>query len=177
MYETAEEMQALDALLERSYERAGAHLTSIITPERRLSGADLVSYLTGVRHLVVATVNARSEPRTSGADGLFLHAKWWFTSSSSSLKARHLEARPACSVTHLRGDDLGVFAHGSVRVVRGATSESAALVPIWTEVYGSSPEGWTETPADLRYFELTATSMFCAAHTREAFETLRDEAR
>jgi len=177
MLETPEEMVALSDLLDRSFASAGAHLTSIIRPERRLSAEDLVAYLVGVRHLAVATVNARCEPRTSGADGLFLHGKWWFTSSASSFKARHLEARPACSVTHLRGDDAGVFAHGTVRVVRGGSPESSALVPTWVDVYGSSPEGWTERPEDLRYFELTATAMFTYAHSREAFETLRDAGR
>lgn len=177
MFETPEETAALQSLLDRSYESAGVHLASIISPERRLSAEDLTAYLVGVRHLVVATVNPSGEPRTSGADGLFLHGRWWFTSSASSLKARHLEARPACSVTHLRGDDVGVFAHGRVRVVAGATPESAALVPLWVDVYGSSPEGWTERAEDLRYFELDATSMFSYAGNRVAFESLRDAAR
>ncbi|MFI5035703.1 MAG: pyridoxamine 5'-phosphate oxidase family protein [Acidimicrobiales bacterium] len=174
MYETPDELAALDGLLARSFAGAGPHLTSIIRPERRLTADDLVRYLIGVRHLVVATVTAAGEPRTSGADGLFLHGRWWFTSNASAVKARHLEARPACSVTHLRGDEVGVFAHGAVRVVRGGTAESAALVPIWVEVYGGSPESWVERPEDLRYYELVATSMFTYAFSREAFERLRD---
>ena len=172
MYETPDEIDELGELIERSFAHAGSHLTSIIRPERRLSAADLVAYLVGVRHLAVATVTAAGEPRTSGADGLFLHGMWWFTSSATSLKARHLELRPACSVTHLRGDDIGIFAHGTVRVLHGATPEPDAMAPIWRAIYESVPEDWTERPEDARYFELTATAMFGYAHSRERFDAL-----
>jgi Pyridoxamine 5'-phosphate oxidase len=177
MLETTDELSALAELLGRSFERAGAHLVSIISPDRRLSAQDLVAYLTGVRHVVVATVSAAGEPRTSGADGLFVHGRWWFTSSATSLKARHLERRPACSLTHLRGDDVGVFAHGSVRVVRGASAEALTLQPIWRGVYGSVPEDWTARPEDARYFELTASLLYSYASSRERFEALLRESR
>ncbi|MEV3984386.1 hypothetical protein [Nonomuraea sp. NPDC049758] len=32
----------------------------------------------------------------------------------SAAKARHLAARPAAGAAHMRGDDLGVFTHGTV---------------------------------------------------------------
>ena len=41
MHETADDLARLQALLDRSYESAGRHLRSVITPERRLSAADL----------------------------------------------------------------------------------------------------------------------------------------
>ena len=95
MFETPDELASLDELLAASFERAGDHLTSIISPDRRLSGADLARYLVGVRHLVVATVTAAGEPRCSAVDGLFLHGRFWFSTSGTSFKSRHLERRPA----------------------------------------------------------------------------------
>ncbi|MGH9019732.1 MAG: pyridoxamine 5'-phosphate oxidase family protein [Acidimicrobiales bacterium] len=172
MLETPEETAQLQALLDDSFASAGGHLTSIIGPERRLSATDLVRYLVGVRHLVVATVTASGEPRTSGADGLFVHGRWWFTSSSSSVKARHLEARPACSATHLIGDTVGVFAHGRARVVRGASVEARSLAPIWREHYESTPEEWVDRPEDARYFELVASRLFSYCHDRDGFEAM-----
>jgi hypothetical protein len=97
MFETPEELASIDALLDTSFERAGDHLTGIISRERRLSAADLVRYLVGVRHLVVATVTSHGEPRCSAVDGLFLHGRFWFTTSADSFKAVHLEHRPEVS--------------------------------------------------------------------------------
>ena len=47
MHETADDLARLQALLDRSYESAGRHLRSVITPERRLSAADLVDRTPG----------------------------------------------------------------------------------------------------------------------------------
>lgn len=68
--------------------------------------------LQGMRTLSVVTVTARGEPRISAVDGHFLHARFVFTTAGSAAKARQLRARPAVSVAHVVGDDLGVFVHG-----------------------------------------------------------------
>ena len=172
MFETPGELTSLEDLLDKSFERAGAHLTGIIAPDRRLSASDLARYLVGVRHLVVATVTARGEPRCSAVDGLFLHGRFWFTSSADSFKAAHLEHRPALSAAHVIGDDVGIFIHGRARVVRGGPGEADDLRPFWTEIYKSSPEDWVATPSDARYFEIEPSSMFSYAHSRERFETM-----
>ncbi|HEX5939349.1 MAG TPA: pyridoxamine 5'-phosphate oxidase family protein, partial [Dehalococcoidia bacterium] len=74
MYETEAELEALQALIDSSYERAGAHAKSIITPERMLS-ARQVARLAGDKqvHLAMATVSSKGEPRVSPIDGLLLH--------------------------------------------------------------------------------------------------------
>ena len=82
MFETPQELDALDALLAKSFAGAGEHLTGIITDERRLTARDLVRYLEGTRHFVVATVTKSGEPRCSAVDGLFLHGHLWFTTSA-----------------------------------------------------------------------------------------------
>jgi general stress protein 26 len=172
MFETESELASLDALLGASFETAGAHLVGIISPERRLSGIDLTRYLVGVRHLVLATVTAKSEPRCSAVDGLFIHGRFWFTTSGDSVKARHLEHRPALSAAHVVGDDVGVFVHGRARIVRGGPGEADELRPYWTEVYDSSPEDWVSTPGDARYVEIVASSMYSYAFSRERFEEM-----
>ena len=60
MDETASELERLQGLLDRSAEGAGAHLRSVITPERRLSAAALCERLQGMRLLVVATTTAEA---------------------------------------------------------------------------------------------------------------------
>ncbi len=172
MFESASELKALDELLSDSFAKAGSHLTGIISPDRRLSAGDLTRYLVGVRHLVVATVTRNGEPRCSAVDGLFIHGRFWFTTSADSLKAAHLEKRPAVSAAHVVGDDVGVFVHGHVRMVRGGPGDADELRHYWTDIYKSSPEDWVTTPSDARYFEVVASSMYSYAFSRERFEEL-----
>src|SRR6185437_12080408 len=71
VHETPEDIRALQELLDRSYEAAGAHLRSINTPERRVTAEDLVGQLTGMCLLVVATVTADCRPIAGPLDGIF----------------------------------------------------------------------------------------------------------
>lgn len=141
MHETPEDLAALQALLDRSLAGASEHLVGIVTEEHRLTAVQLVQVVTGMSTLALSTVTAAGEPRISGVDGHLLRGRWLFTTSGTAVKTRHLRARPACSVAHLRGDDLGVFTHG--RAVLMAPAE----VPAWVEEhlvghYGSSPTSW-----------------------------------
>jgi len=172
MFETPSELTDLDELLAQSFQRAGDHLTSIISDDRRLSAADLARYLVGVRHLVVATVTEGAEPRCSAVDGLFLHGHFWFSTSGHSLKAHHLERRPALSAAHVVGDDIGIFVHGNARVVNGGPGEADEIRHFWTDVYDASPEDWVDTPTDARYIEIVPTSIYSYAFSRERFEAM-----
>lgn len=172
MHETTVELDALDALLARSFAAAGSHLTGIISAPRRLSATDLVAYLVGVKHFVVATTTSRCEPRCSAVDTLFLHGNVWFSTSRTSAKAQHLERRAAVSAAHVIGDDVGVFVHGTARIVRGATEEAAVLAPHWRHAYGSTPEDWVDAPHDARYVQIVAASMYTYAFNRERFEAM-----
>ena len=175
MFETDGELQAVQALLDSSFASAGEHLTGIISPERRLTAAELCAYLTGVKHLVLSTVSATCEPRCSAVDGLFLHGSFWFSTSATSLKARHLERRPVGSAAHVIGDDAGVFVHGLARVTRGATDEAAAISHDWSDVYGGgTSEDWVSTPSDARYVQIAATSLFTYVFSRDRFDALLD---
>ena len=138
MHETAEDLDRLQSLLDTSAARASEHLTSIVTPSRRLTAPQVCAVLTGMSTLALSTVTASGEPRVSGVDGHFLRGRWLFTTSGTSVKVRHLRARPACSVAHLRGDDLGVFVHGRAQLMPSAEA------PAWVEDhfvahYGLSP--------------------------------------
>jgi hypothetical protein len=138
VHETPSDLDRLQRLLDDSASRASEHLTSIVTPGRRLTAAQTAEVLTGMCTLALATVTAAGEPRVSGVDGHFLRGRWLFTTSGTAVKVRHLRARPACSVAHLRGDDLGVFVHGQ------AVLMAAADAPAWVEEhlvahYGLSP--------------------------------------
>ena len=112
MLETPEDLDRLQQLLDRSMASAGPHLRSIITDERRLTAPQLCDRLPGMRLLALATVTADGRPVTGPVDGYLLHGSFYFSSGRDSVRMRHLAARPACSATHLPGEELAVSVHG-----------------------------------------------------------------
>jgi hypothetical protein len=140
MHETADELAALQDLLDASFAGASGHLTSIMTTERRLSAEELVARLPCPAVLNIATVTARGEPRISAVDGHFLHGRWYWGTAADSPKARHVLARPAVSASYTPRDGEGAFCHGTAVVLDGA--ERQMIVRHFAETYGQSPEEW-----------------------------------
>jgi Pyridoxamine 5'-phosphate oxidase len=130
MRETPEELNKLQSLLDSSLSDSTAHLRSIVEG-RTITAAQLTGVLTGMCTLALSTVTAKGEPRISGADGHFLHGRWHFGTARNAAKARHLAARPAASVAHMRGEDLGVFTHGTVEELN---PEDAETTSDWQEL-------------------------------------------
>ncbi|MEU8379106.1 pyridoxamine 5'-phosphate oxidase family protein [Streptosporangium sp. NPDC048865] len=143
MRETPEELKELQALLEASLSRSTSHLRSIVTANT-LTAEQVTRILTGMCTLALSTVTARGEPRISGVDGHFLHGKWHFGTARSAAKARHLAVRPAVSVAHMRGEDLGVFTHGTVEILNPDNGEPAAdwpdLLAYFKDFYGDDED-------------------------------------
>jgi pyridoxamine 5'-phosphate oxidase-like protein len=144
MFETAEEIDALQELLDRSHSASTQHLRNIITPGRTLSAENICALLTGMRVLNLATVTAKAEPRISAVDGHFLNGRWTFTTSGTAAKARQLRARPAASAAYVDGERVGIFTHGQVEFLEDGTPEQAALDEYLTGFYDSSPKSWGE---------------------------------
>ena len=152
MYETPEELAELDRLLSGSLGGASEHLRSIMTEEERtLNAAETCRVLTGMKTLALATVTNAGEPRISGVDGHFLHARWVFTTAGNAVKARHLRARPSASVAHIVGDDLGVYAHGTVEFLSDADADFPGIEAHLVNHYGSSPSSWGDYIVYLRF--------------------------
>ena len=146
MRETSEDLAELQALLDASLSSATSHLRSIIDGENTLTAEQLAQTLTGMCTLALSTVTAKGEPRISAVDGHFLHGRWHFGTARNAAKARHLAARPAASVAHLRGEDLGVFTHGTVEVLNPLGGEPCAewpqLLAYFQDFYGADAFDW-----------------------------------
>ncbi|MEU9523322.1 pyridoxamine 5'-phosphate oxidase family protein [Streptomyces sp. NPDC048224] len=146
MRETPDDLHRLQALLDASLSRSTAHLRSIISSERTLTAEQLTRVLTGMCTLALSTVTAKGEPRISGVDGHFLNGKWHFGTARGAAKARHLAARPAVSAAHMRGEDLGVFTHGTAEVLNPHPGEPAAdwpdLLAYFRDFYGDDAFDW-----------------------------------
>jgi general stress protein 26 len=144
MLETADEVTALQDLLDASHASSTSHLREIINDDRTLSARALVALLTGMKVLSVATVTATGEPRISALDGHFLHGTWTFSTNATAAKARHMQARPSVSVAHVDGEELALFSHGRVERMRESDPDWAETIAHWTAHYDSSPLSWAD---------------------------------
>jgi general stress protein 26 len=142
VFETGDELERLQALLDSSYSSASEHLTGIIHEGRKLAAREVVALLTGMKVISLATVTAAGEPRISAVDGHFLHGTWTFSTSGTSVKARHLERRPAVSIAHVDNEALAVFSHGLAQQMHEGDPDWAETLQHWTGHYGGSPLTW-----------------------------------
>ena len=142
MHETAEDLQALQAVIDRSYAGAGEHLLRIHTPERRLTAEQVSERLQGMSLLSLATVSASGRPVVGPVDGIFFRGAFHFGSSPDSVRGRHIAARPWVSATHLPGEELAVTVHGRAAQVDVSSGPfRQALLDIYVPRYG---ESWSE---------------------------------
>ena len=164
--ETPEEIDRLQGLLDRSAAAAGAHLSDIITDDRRLSAAQVCQRLQGMRLLVVATVTADGRPLAGPVDGYLLHGSFYFSSGRNSVRMRHLAARPAVSATHLPGEDLAVTVHGRAELSElpdAAHGElRQAMLDHYLPLQGPAFETWLDQ-ADAVAARIAADKMFTFA--------------
>lgn len=149
MHEDPDDIARLQDLLDRSYAEAGEHLRVIHTPQRRLSAADLVARLQGMRLLVLATVTPAGRPVTAPVDGVFHRGSFYFGTSKDAVRWRHLRANPAVSATHLPSEDWAVTVHGiAVPVDTSRPYPSglrATLLEVYTPRYGPQWEEFLDS--------------------------------
>jgi nitroimidazol reductase NimA-like FMN-containing flavoprotein (pyridoxamine 5'-phosphate oxidase superfamily) len=160
--ETAEDLERLQALLDRSYEKAGWHLRRIHTSGRRLGAADLVARLGGMCLLVLATSGRDGRPFTSPVDGVFHRGRFYFGTDATSLRWRHLARSAYVSLTHLPSEDWAVVAHGRAEPVDTSKADPegirAALLEVYVPRYGPGWERFLESGP--RYARVEAERMF-----------------
>jgi hypothetical protein len=166
VHETPADLETLQALLDRSYESAGAHYRRITTPERRVMADELVGRLRGMCLLVLATVTADGRPINGPVDGIFYRGAFHFGTSPDAVRARHIRRRPHVSATHLPAEEFAVNVHGRAVVIDHAAPEHAGfrqtLLDIYVPRYGAD---WETSFLDSGpvYFRIEADKMFTYA--------------
>src|SRR3954449_110220 len=144
MRETPADLAAMQALLDRSHAAGGAHLLRILTPERRLTAAQVAERLDGMRLLALATVTADGRPIVGPVDGIFLHGAFYFGSSPDSVRFRHIRVRPQVSATHLPGEELAVTVHGRATPVDITGEFRRILLEVYVPRYGAEWESFLD---------------------------------
>jgi hypothetical protein len=157
MYETAEDLTALSDLLDHSYERAGDHLRSIFTAERRILADELVSLLPGVQVLNLATVSRACAPRVAPVDGLFYRGRFWFGSASASVRFIHLRERSQVSASHTRAEALAIVVHGTATLIEVGDPDHTGFADYYREIYGF---GWDDWDIPVQFARIEATHLY-----------------
>src|SRR5258708_5833671 len=116
MFETDAELAELQILLETSLPRSTEHLRSIIrSGEKTLTAAQLTVVCAGMCTMALSPVTGAGEPGIGGVGGPRRHGQWYFSPAGSAARARPRAARPAVSIAYIRGEEVGVFAHGTAQ--------------------------------------------------------------
>jgi hypothetical protein len=155
--ETAEDLTALQGLLDRSYAAAGAHVLEVHTPERRLAASQLVDRLTGVRVLALATVTSDGKPLAGPVDGIFYRGRFSFGTSTAALRVKHLQRNPAVSAVHSVGEQWAVTVHG---MALPRDPSDVGFGDVCREIYGDVWDDWGESAV---YYEIEPRAMFSFA--------------
>lgn len=142
MHETASERTWLQSLLDDSYEKAGRHLLSIHTPEWRMTALELCETLRGVCVLNLATLKFNGGPVVAPVDGLFLNARFWFSSSHDSMRFRNIRNDPRVSAAYTVGEEISVTLHGIAYEVNINQDKYDFLRDYCLEVYGPTYTDW-----------------------------------
>ena len=145
MYETPEEIQHLQALLDRSIEQAGTFLrSSFEMPAHSLSAQQLVHLWQGLQTIAFATATKKGDPLVAPIGALLFHGRFYIPTVASALRTRHVLQRPAVSFTCYQGNDVAVIVHGVAVVIPSDHTEFAALEAFQREMSGSSVQEWGE---------------------------------
>lgn len=166
MLETDAEIAAIQDLLDRHLARANPHMTGIITPERRLTARQVVTYLQGTRHVAFATVTSRGEPRVSPLDALFIHGRFTLSTGGAATRLKHLRRNPACSAVHMDGDRVAVAVNGEVEWIGRDHHDHDAIHRAWSDQYGSDPYSWGD---EFVFFRIQPRTMWAYAFHPEEF--------
>ena len=138
-------MRELQALLDKSYEHAGAHLLRITTPERRVHAEQLVEELRGMCLLALATVTKDGRPLVGPVDGIFHRGSFHFGSARDSVRARHIRKRPHVSAAYVPREEFSVTVHGKAVPVEVRDPQAAAFRQNLLEIYVPRYGDWWET--------------------------------
>jgi uncharacterized pyridoxamine 5'-phosphate oxidase family protein len=162
VHETADDLDALQSLLDASLAAGGEHLRSILTPDRQIPAEALVGRLTGMTLLTLATVSRDGRPFVGPVDGVFHRGAFHFGSSPDSLRFRHIAKNPAVSATYLPREEFAVTVHGTAVPVDVRAPEHAgfrsALLEVYTPRYGSEWEQFLD--GGPVYARIDAAKMF-----------------
>lgn len=163
MLETPEEMTRLQQLLDASAAAAGQHMRDIIPDEHRLTAEQVCERMRSMCVLSLATVTADGRPLAGPVDGYLIHGSFYFSSSPTSVRMRHLAARPACSATYIPSEELAITVHGRAELFSikdpAAAEMRQAMLDYYVPKQGPAFQEWLDS-VDAVGARIVAEKMF-----------------
>lgn len=145
MRETPEDIERLQALLDESIGRAGTFLRrSFQMPEHSLSAQQLIEYWQGVQVVALATVTTRGEPRLAPIGSFLYRGNIYLPTVATAARTRHIEKRPAVSLTLLRENELAIIVHGSASIINSDHQDFKTLEDCLYEFSHTKAGEWGE---------------------------------
>ena len=167
MRETAKELAALQALIDRSFKRTGPHMKAIIHPGKySLNAKQVVKLLDGMKTVAVAAPAPNGDPLVAPMDGWFLHGKFFFSSGGDSIRVKGLRKRPRASIAYFEGEKFLINAHGPVVLMFKGHPEVDEIDETFKKHYGGSAFDWSDEGV---YVRLDADRFFTYSRTPKEF--------
>ena len=166
MYESVEDIQQLQDLLDRSIERAGTFLRqSFEMPEHSLSARQFVHFWQRVQTIALATVTRNSEPRVAPIGALLLRGRFYIPTVMAAARTRHILHSPTVSFTLYQGNEVAVIAHGSATIIQAGDADFADIETFQREATGTSVQEWGEGI----FLQITPETLFTYARDIDHF--------
>jgi hypothetical protein len=152
MRETARDLERLQRLINQSMERASPFLrASFEMPEHSLSAEQLCAHLQGSKTVALATATGNGEPRVAPIGALFVRAAFYVPTVAEAMRSRHVERRPAASLTYYESEGFAVIVHGQMRIIDPDHPDFDELDQIQVAAGRQSPREWSGSPVYLRF--------------------------
>lgn len=145
MYETRDDLQRLQALLDRSVEQAGAFLReSFQMPDHSLSAGQLVYFWQAMQTVAFATVTSKGEPRVAPIAALLLRGHFYIPTVAAAARSKHLAHHAAISFSYYQQNDIALILHGEATLIREHHPDFVAIESFHREQSGHSVREWGE---------------------------------
>lgn len=166
MYETQEDIQLLQDLLDRSIERAGEFLRqSFQMPDHSLSALQLVHFWQGVQTIALATVTRQREPRVAPIGALLFRGHFYIPTVMTAVRTKHVMHHPAVSFTFYQGNDFAIIVHGTATIIEPNRQNFADVETLHRETTGTSVQKWGEGV----FLQITPETLFTYARDINSF--------
>lgn len=166
MYETSDDIQQLQDLLDRSIEQAGVFLRqSFQMPDHSLSTQQLVHFWQGMQTIALATVTKDGKPRVAPIGALLFRGKFYIPTLMTAARTKHILHHPAVSFTLYQVNDFAVIAHGNATIIPPEHSIFADVETLEREATGKSVQEWGEGV----FLQITPKTLFTFARDIDGF--------
>jgi hypothetical protein len=122
---TADELAALQAVLDHSTRTAGASVAvSVAAPARQMSAAEVVEFWRGVRLFAMTTVGRSGQPHTAPVHARLRGARIELVIYDDTVRRTDLRENPRVSFSSWNGSGAALIAYGRAREVPGTLRDA-----------------------------------------------------